>query len=80
MMEKLLTQKKVQEYLGVSSSTLEQWRLKGVGPCWVKVGGRLVRYRYSDLLQYISSLQAFQSTTEADEWKNNIIKKNGGLL
>lgn len=63
--DRLLHQKEVKEILNLADSTLEQWRLKGVGPKFVKLG-RAVRYRMSDIQTYISSLQGFQNTTEAD--------------
>jgi predicted DNA-binding transcriptional regulator AlpA len=66
--DKLLTQKEVKEITGLADSTLEQWRLKGKGPKFIKLG-RLVRYRLSDIDAYISGLQGFNSTTEADAVK-----------
>ncbi|MBM4313718.1 MAG: helix-turn-helix domain-containing protein [Deltaproteobacteria bacterium] len=66
--DKLLTQKEVKEITGLADSTLEQWRLKGKGPKFIKLG-RLVRYRLSDLDTYISKLPGFNSTTEADAAK-----------
>ena len=66
--DKLLTQKEVKEITGLADSTLEQWRLKGKGPKFIKLG-RLVRYRLSDIEAYISGLQSFNSTTEADTVK-----------
>ncbi|WP_163340219.1 AlpA family transcriptional regulator [Desulfopila sp. IMCC35008] len=63
--DRLLQQDEVKEMLGLADSTLEQWRLKGKGPKFVKLG-RAVRYRLSDVQHYISSLPCFGSTTEAD--------------
>jgi predicted DNA-binding transcriptional regulator AlpA len=70
MNDKLLNQKEVKEITGLADSTLEQWRLKGKGPRFIKLG-RLVRYRLSDLQSYITSLKGFGSTTEADAAKGN---------
>ena len=63
--DKLMTQAEVKEITGLADSTLEQWRLKGKGPRFIKLG-RLVRYRTSDVQAYIAGLQGFSSTTEAD--------------
>jgi len=68
IIDKLLNQKEVKEITGLADSTLEQWRLKGKGPKFIKLG-RLVRYRLSDVHNYLSSLQGFSSTTEADAAK-----------
>jgi predicted DNA-binding transcriptional regulator AlpA len=68
MTDKLMNQKEVKEITGLADSTLEQWRLKGKGPKFIKLG-RLVRYRTSDVQNYIAGLQGFASTTEADAAK-----------
>ena len=51
------------EYLGNEVNTVEGWRLKGVGPRYIKVG-RLVRYRTEDVDLWIES-QTRNSTSEA---------------
>lgn len=40
------------DYLGVSKNTLSYWRLKGVGPQFLRVG-RHVRYRPSDVENWL---------------------------
>lgn len=40
------------EVLGVSPRTMEDWRWRGGGPEWFKVGKRLVRYRLEDLMAF----------------------------
>lgn len=40
--------------LGVEASTLANWRWRGVGPAFLKVGGR-VRYRLCDLASWLDS-------------------------
>jgi predicted site-specific integrase-resolvase len=39
--------------LGVSIRTLQQWRLKGRGPSYVRPGGRAIRYLLPDLHEYL---------------------------
>ena len=41
--------------LGVSPRTLASWRSSGRGPGFVRVGGRLVRYRLLDLSAYLDT-------------------------
>lgn len=41
--------------LGLRPATLNTWRTRGIGPAWVKVGGRLVRYRADVIDAYIAS-------------------------
>lgn len=42
-------------YLGLAVSTLNKWRCHGGGPVFVKMG-RAVRYRLSDLDQFIADM------------------------
>lgn len=56
MLEPLLTTEQASAYLGTTKRTLEAWRYeKSNGPAFVKLGGRLVRYKPSDLEAFIAS-------------------------
>ncbi len=48
----LLTENQAVLLLNLSARTLQSWRLRGGGPKFVKAG-RAVRYRRSDLLDWI---------------------------
>lgn len=37
----------------VQPQTLAVWRCKGIGPAYIKLTNRLVRYRESDLLAFV---------------------------
>ena len=55
-------------YLGgavspISTRTMQRWRLEGIGPKYIKLG-RLVRYRQSDLDDFIQS-NCFTSTANS---------------
>ncbi len=50
----LLSPKQAAEFLGVSLDTLAQWRSQRRGPPYVKLEGRLVRYRAADLESYLA--------------------------
>ncbi len=41
-------------YLGVEESTLQAWRSRGGGPRFVKINGRICRYRLEDLDAWIA--------------------------
>ena len=49
----LLTTSQAATYLSTSPRTLEDWRLRGGGPVYSKVGRRLVRYRAEDLERFV---------------------------
>lgn len=44
---------KAAEFLGVSKKTIENWRQKKMGPRFVRLSRRAVRYRIADLLEFI---------------------------
>jgi len=52
-MQVILDQKRVATILGISTRTLERYRLTGMGPPYTKIGGKLIRYRQSDLETWI---------------------------
>jgi excisionase family DNA binding protein len=52
--ELLLTPKEAAEFLGIPLGTLAQWRSQRRGPPYIKLEDRLVRYRRSDLEEYLA--------------------------
>ena len=52
------------EILGVSSRTLEGWRVRGDGPAFLRLGRRRVAYRWSDIQAWLDSRVA-TSTSQA---------------
>lgn len=61
----LLKQPAVQQLTSLAASTLEQYRLRGGGPPFVRIG-RSVRYRLSDVVRFIGELPVFDNTAQAD--------------
>ena len=51
-LEPALKEEEAAEVLGLAVKTLRNWRGKGIGPPWVAVGPKLVRYRPQDLRAY----------------------------
>ena len=52
--DRMLTTKEAACLLGVGSSMLERLRWLGEGPPWIRpTGGRVVRYRQSDIQAWI---------------------------
>jgi len=58
-----LNREQAAEFLNLKKCTLEAWAIRGGGPAFVKFG-RAVRYRISDLENYIKN-QTRQNTIEA---------------
>jgi predicted DNA-binding transcriptional regulator AlpA len=56
MTDDLLDQRQAATRLGLPSArTLEAWRLRGYGPPFLRLSPRLVRYRASDLDQWLAA-------------------------
>lgn len=49
----LLTEAEAAEMLGMAKGTLRNWRHSGQGPKYLIVGARVIRYRTSDLLEFV---------------------------
>lgn len=49
---KLLGEMEACELLSLSVRTLQAYRTRGVGPRFIKLGAKCIRYRYSDLLDW----------------------------
>jgi len=63
---RLLTEEEVAQLLAVSVRTLQGWRVRGGGPQFVKLGnGRSVRYRGSDITDYIANRVARSTSAVA---------------
>lgn len=54
----LLTDTEVAELCGCAVQTLRNMRWRGEGPRWVKLGGRMVRYRPDDVQAFIEGKSA----------------------
>lgn len=61
--DRLINEKEAAEFLGYTVRALQNWRIRGGGPKFVKVSARSVRYRFRDLLTWSESL-IVSSTSE----------------
>ncbi len=51
----LINEHDAARYIAHSVKTLQSWRCKGIGPKFVRISGRSIRYRYSDLNEWVES-------------------------
>lgn len=63
---KLITAGQTATLLGVRVSTLESWRLRGVGPRYRKLS-RLVRYSEADVLAWIDAQTRTSTSQQASQ-------------
>lgn len=52
---RLLTEREVEADYGIPTKTLQHWRYVGRGPRYLKIEGRLVRYRLADIERWLES-------------------------
>ncbi len=60
-LNQLLNEHAAAELLGVSVATVRRWRLLRQGPKFIRVGAASVRYRQTDLADYIDRCPTFGS-------------------
>jgi predicted DNA-binding transcriptional regulator AlpA len=72
--DQLFTTPELASYLGVSVQFLEIGRTKGVGPAFIRVTPRMVRYQKRDVIAWLSE-RAHASTADYRPAKKN--KKKG---
>ena len=51
--DQLLTEKDAASLIGYTPRALQNWRLRGGGPQYVKVSARSVRYQRRDVIEWI---------------------------
>jgi predicted DNA-binding transcriptional regulator AlpA len=49
------TEIEVEALTGIKRKTLQGWRFRGIGPRWIRAGGRLIRYPAQALHDWINS-------------------------
>lgn len=54
-MPDVMDTKQLSKVLGVPVPTIATWRHNGNGPRFLRLGGRVIRYRKTDVLRWIAS-------------------------
>jgi hypothetical protein len=52
---RLVNEHEAAAFLGYTTRALQNWRLRGGGPIFVKVSDRSIRYRHRDLVAWIEA-------------------------
>lgn len=66
MSQHLLNETAAADVLGVSPRTLANWRSRGGGPHFVRLNGKAIRYRASDLDEFVED-NVRSHTSEYDD-------------
>lgn len=54
-LDQLVNEKEAAAFLGYTIRALQNWRLRGSGPQFVKVSARSIRYRRRDLMAWVDA-------------------------
>lgn len=65
-MEKLLGTNEVAMMLGITKATLYSWTCRNLIPC-IKLSGRVLRFRESDILEWIADKAVRPQTAETSQ-------------
>ena len=55
-LDRLISENEAASFLGYTVRALQNWRVRGGGPRFIKVSSRSVRYRRRDLIAWANSL------------------------
>lgn len=64
-LDRLITERDAADFLGYTMRALQNWRVRGGGPIYVKVSNRSIRYRRRDLNEWVQSKLAEHTTGAA---------------
>jgi predicted DNA-binding transcriptional regulator AlpA len=62
-LDRLINEGEAANFLGYTKRCLQNWRVRGGGPRFVKVSGRAIRYRRRELIEWADG-RLKQSTSE----------------
>jgi predicted DNA-binding transcriptional regulator AlpA len=64
-LENLLSEKRLCEWLGISSATCSRWRLTGMGPPFIAMGPRRLAYRRGSVEKWMDDRERMQGALDA---------------
>lgn len=60
--DRLILERDAAEFLGYSVRALQNWRVRGGGPAFVRVSARSIRYRRRDLIEWADERVRFNTS------------------
>lgn len=65
-LDRLINEREAADLIGYTVRALQNWRVRGGGPKFVKVSARSIRYRRRDLRDWINSLTITSTSDYSD--------------
>jgi len=71
-LDRLVNEDEAADFLGYTGRALQNWRVRGGGPRFVRVSARSIRYRRRDLLEWSEArvCRTTSETTQAERISN----------
>lgn len=66
-LDRLINETEAASFLGYSIRALQNWRVRGGGPKFVKVSSRSIRYRRRDLISWANRLTVSNTSEKGEE-------------
>ncbi len=70
-LDRLISERDAADFLGYTMRALQNWRVRGGGPLYVKVSNRSIRYRRRDLQAWIESKLAEHTSAASGGGQRN---------
>ena len=64
-LDRLITEHEAAAFIGYTTRALQNWRVRGGGPRFVRISGRSVRYRHRDLISWVEQNLRSSTSDEA---------------
>lgn len=64
-LDRLINEHEAARLLGYTVRALQNWRVRGGGPAFIKVSARSIRYRRRDLIDWIEKHRRFNTSQDA---------------
>lgn len=63
-LDRLMNEQEAAEFLSYTQRALQNWRVRGGGPKYIKVSARSIRYRRRDLIAWVDE-RTYSNSTQA---------------
>ena len=63
-LDRLMNENEAAEFLSYTTRALQNWRVRGGGPHYIKVSARSIRYRKRDLIAWVEE-RTYSNSTQA---------------
>jgi predicted DNA-binding transcriptional regulator AlpA len=74
---RLLREKEAAELAALTGNTLRKYRQLMIGPAFIRISGRCIRYRREDVLRWLESRRV-EPDSDSERHIRNVVRRNVG--